>query len=240
MLQDFQRTTVEPLTPKLNYVDALTTSNTTAAKQIAVCLVEDDVRTRESLVELLRRSSSVHLVGSYATGEEAVRDVPAARPQVVLVDINLPGINGIECVIKLKMVMPEINVLMLTTHDDGDLIFESLRAGASGYLLKNRAHAGLVDAVEQVNAGGAPMSMQIARKVVRFFQQVPARHHDLGTLTAREQEILALLATGRFYKEIGDQLGISLSTVRGHLHKVYSKLHVQSRTEAVLKYLGRG
>src|SRR5688500_5701579 len=148
--------------------------------------------------------------------------------------------NGIQCVIKLKLQCPEINVLMLTTHDDGDLIFESLRAGASGYLLKNRAHAGLVDAVEQVHAGGAPMSMQIARKVVRFFHQAPTRSNDLQALTPREQEILALLATGKLYKEIGDQLGISLSTVRGHLHKVYSKLHVQSRTEAVLKYLGRG
>jgi DNA-binding NarL/FixJ family response regulator len=179
-------------------------------------------------------------VASYATGEEAIRHLPIARPGVALVDINLPGMNGIECVIKLKALMPALNVLMLTTHDEGDLIFESLRAGASGYLLKNRAHAGLVDAVEQVHAGGAPMSMQIARKVVRFFQQVPTRNDDLATLTAREQEILALLATGRLYKEIGDQLGISLSTVRGHLHKVYSKLHVQSRTEAVLKYLGRG
>jgi DNA-binding NarL/FixJ family response regulator len=220
-------------------VDALTSSST-AAKQISVCLVEDDGRTRESLVELLRRAPNLNFVGSYATGEEAVRDVPVTRPHVVLVDINLPGINGIECVIKLKTLMPEINVLMLTTHDDSDLIFESLRAGASGYLLKNRAHAGLVSAVEQVHAGGAPMSMQIARKVVRFFQQAPSRRNELATLTTREQEILALLATGRLYKEIGDQLGISLSTVRGHLHKVYSKLHVQSRTEAVLKYLGRG
>jgi DNA-binding NarL/FixJ family response regulator len=209
------------------------------AKQISVCLVEDDSGTRESLTELLRRAPSLNFVASYATGEEAVLNVPLTRPEVVLVDINLPGMNGIQCVIKLKTVNPEIHVLMLTTHDEGDLIFESLRAGASGYLLKNRAHAGLVDAVEQVHAGGAPMSMQIARKVVRFFQQVAPRNNDLATLTPREQEILALLATGRLYKEIGDQLGISLSTVRGHLHKVYSKLHVQSRTEAVLKYLGR-
>jgi DNA-binding NarL/FixJ family response regulator len=206
---------------------------------IAVCLVEDDRRTRESLTELLSRAPSLHFVASYGTGEEAVRLLPAARPQVALVDINLPGMNGIACVVKLKELIPEINVLMLTTHDEGDLIFESLRAGASGYLLKNRAHAGLVEAVEQVHAGGAPMSMQVARKVVRFFEQAPVRNNDLATLTTREQEILALLATGRLYKEIGDRLGISLSTVRGHLHKVYAKLHVQSRTEAVLKYLGQ-
>jgi DNA-binding NarL/FixJ family response regulator len=222
-----------------NVVDALSRPGSPPAR-ISVCLVEDDARTRASLTELLSRASTLTFVASYTTGEEAIRHLPTARPNVALVDINLPGMNGIECVIKLKALMPALNVLMLTTHDEGDLIFESLRAGASGYLLKNRAHAGLVDAVEQVHAGGAPMSMQIARKVVRFFQQVPPRHDDLATLTAREQEILALLATGRLYKEIGDQLGISLSTVRGHLHKVYSKLHVQSRTEAVLKYLGRG
>ena len=207
--------------------------------QISVCLVEDDSRTRETLTELLRGASSLHFVASYATGEEAVQNVPKLRPHVALVDINLPRMNGIECVVKLKTLLPEINVLMLTTHDEGDLVFESLRAGANGYLLKNRAHAGLVDAVEQVHAGGAPMSMQIARKVVRFFQQTRPSSSTLAALTTREQEILALLATGKLYKEIGDRLGISLSTVRGHLHKVYSKLHVQSRTEAVLKYLSR-
>jgi DNA-binding NarL/FixJ family response regulator len=194
--------------------------------------VEDDNRTRESLTDLLRRAPSLAFVGSYATGEEALKEIPTQHPHVALVDINLPGMNGIECVLKLKAALPALNVLMLTTHDESDLIFESLRAGASGYLLKNRAHAGLVESVEQMHAGGSPMSMQIARKVVRFFQQVPARHSDLATLTAREQEILALLATGRLYKEIGDQLGISLSTVRGHLHKIYGKLHVQSRTTA--------
>lgn len=212
----------------------------TSVARISVCLVEDDSRTRETLSDLLHRAPSLAFVGGYATGEEALKEIPARHPSVALVDINLPGMNGIECVLKLKAVLPELNVLMLTTHDESDLIFESLRAGASGYLLKNRAHAGLVEAVEQMHAGGSPMSMQIARKVVRFFQQVPAKPSDLATLTAREQEILALLATGRLYKEIGDQLGISLSTVRGHLHKIYSKLHVQSRTEAVLKYLGRG
>jgi DNA-binding NarL/FixJ family response regulator len=223
---------------KIHFVDA-NSSPSTSASQISVCLVEDDSRTRESLAELLDRAPRLNFVASYTSGEEALRHVPAARPEVILVDINLPGMNGVECVVKLKALMPELNVLMLTTHDEGDLVFESLRAGASGYLLKNRAHAGLVDAVEQVHAGGAPMSMQIARKVVRFFQQAPPRNDALTALTAREEEILALLATGRLYKEIGDQLSISLSTVRGHLHKVYSKLHVQSRTEAVLKYLGR-
>lgn len=206
---------------------------------ISVCLVEDDRGTRESLTDILRRAPGLNFIECYATGEEALQRLPGAAPDVALVDINLPGMSGIECVARLKLVRPQLSMLMLTTHEESDLIFESLRAGASGYLLKNKAHSGLIEAVQEVRGGGAPMSMQIARKVVRFFHQAPTRTPELETLTVREQEILALLATGKLYKEIGDQLGISLSTVRGHLHKVYAKLHVQSRTEAVLKYLGR-
>jgi DNA-binding NarL/FixJ family response regulator len=210
----------------------------TGATPISVCLVEDDRGTRESLADILRHAPTLRFIAAYATAEEALLKAPAANPDVALVDINLPGMNGIECVARLKALRPELSLLILTTHEEGDLIFESLRAGASGYLLKNKAHAGLVEAVEQVHAGGAPMSMQIARKVVRFFHQPRPDKRELLALTDREQEILALLATGKLYKEIGDQLGISLSTVRGHLHKVYGKLHVQSRTEAVVKYLG--
>jgi DNA-binding NarL/FixJ family response regulator len=135
--------------------------------------------------------------------------------------------------------LPRLQVLMLTTYEDSDLIFESLRAGASGYLIKNTPPAELVQAIEQVHAGGAPMSMQIARKVVSFFQQSRRHASEIEGLTKREQEILALLAKGYLYKEIADQLGITLSTVRAHLHAVYEKLHVQSRTEAVVKFLGK-
>jgi DNA-binding NarL/FixJ family response regulator len=211
-----------------------------ADRPISVCLVEDDRGTRETIVDLLKRAPSVTFLDSYATAEEALAKIPARCPDVALVDINLPGVSGIECVARLNEVAPELSVLMLTTHDETDLIFESLRAGASGYLLKNQAYTGLVEAVHEVHGGGSPMSMQIARKVVRFFRQPATPNTQLEVLTAREQEILALLATGKLYKEIGDRLGISLSTVRGHLHKVYAKLHVQSRTEAVIKYLGRG
>jgi DNA-binding NarL/FixJ family response regulator len=154
-------------------------------------------------------------------------------------DINLPRMNGIECVAKLKERLPKIQVLMLTTYDESDLIFDSLRRGASGYLLKNMSTAELVQAIEQVHAGGAPMSMQIARKVVSHFQQIKVPRTEMEKLTKREHEILAALAKGFLYKEIADQLGISLSTVRAHLHTVYEKLHVQSRTEAVVKFLGR-
>jgi len=205
---------------------------------ITVSIVEDSRGTRESLTELLKRSPGLRCVGAYANGEQALRELPGSIPDVVLMDINLPGMSGIECVARLKQKNPKTQVLMLTTYEEGDLIFESLRAGANGYLLKNMPPGELVHAVEQVHSGGSPMSMHIARKVVNHFQQIKKPSSDMEKLTKREQEILALLAKGFLYKEIADQLGISLSTVRAHLHTVYEKLHVQSRTEAVVKFLG--
>src|SRR5882672_7123345 len=207
---------------------------------ISVSIVEDNRGTRESLKELLGRAHGLRFLGAHASGEEALRKIPEENPDVVLMDINLPGMRGIECVARLKARAPRTQVLMLTTYDESDLIFESLRAGAHGYLLKNTDSAELVQAVEQVHAGGAPMSMYIARKVVNHFQQIRQPSSEMEKLTKREYEILALLAKGFLYKEIADQLGISLSTVRAHLHTVYEKLHVQSRTEAVVKYLGKG
>jgi len=206
---------------------------------INVSIVEDNRGTRESLSELLNRAGGLRCVGAHPNGEVALRHLPLENPDVVLMDINLPGMSGIECVARLKEKSPRTQVLMLTTYEDGDLIFESLRAGANGYLLKNMPPGELVHAVEEVHAGGSPMSMHIARKVLNYFQQIKRASSEMDTLTPREQEILALLAKGYFYKEIGDQLGISLSTVRAHLHAVYEKLHVQSRTEAVIKYLGK-
>lgn len=208
-------------------------------KMITVSIVEDSRGTRESLSELLKRAPRLQCVGAHANGEAALRDLPGENPDVVLMDINLPGMSGIECVARLKEKAPKTQVLMLTTYEEGDLIFESLRAGANGYLLKNMPPSELLHAVEQVYAGGSPMSMHIARKVVSHFQRIKQPSSDMEKLTKREQEILALLAKGFLYKEIADQLGISLSTVRAHLHTVYEKLHVQSRTEAVVKYLNR-
>jgi DNA-binding NarL/FixJ family response regulator len=207
--------------------------------RIRVSIVEDNRGTRESLNELLNRAPALHCVGAHPTGEEALTQIPGESPDVVLMDINLPQMNGIECVTRLKRQMPKTQVLMLTTYEESDLIFDSLRKGASGYLLKNMPPAELVQAIQQVHAGGAPMSMQIARKVVSHFQQIKKPQSDMDHLTKREHEILALLAKGFLYKEIADQLGITLSTVRAHLHTVYEKLHVQSRTEAVVKFLGR-
>jgi DNA-binding NarL/FixJ family response regulator len=206
---------------------------------ITVSIVEDSRGTRESLVELLGRAPGLRCAGAHADGEQALLAIPSEQPDVVLMDINLPGMSGIECVAKLKDRLPRTQVLMLTTYEESDLIFESLRAGASGYLLKNMPPGELIVAVEQVHAGGSPMSMHIARKVVNHFQQIQKPSSDVEKLTKREHEILALLAKGFLYKEIADQLGISLSTVRAHLHTVYEKLHVQSRTQAVVKFLER-
>lgn len=211
-----------------------------ASAPITIVLVEDDFKTRKNLTELLRGESRVHCAGAYSSGEDAVREIPQLKPGVALVDINLPGMSGIECVERLKQLLPKLQVLMLTKYEESDLIFSSLRAGASGYLLKKMATVELIPAIEQVYAGGAPMTMQIARKVVDHFNQIKSPKADLEKLTPREHEILALLAKGFLYKEISNQLGISPHTFRSHQRAIYEKLHVHSRTEATVKYFGHG
>ena len=203
---------------------------------ITVSIVEDDHETRASLAELIRNTPGLTCLGTYATAESALVGIPAERPDVVLVDIRLPGISGIQCVAQLKSQMPNLQVLMVTTYEERELIFDSLRAGASGYILKKASRAELVQAVEQVHVGGAPMSMPIARKLVNYFQRSPGSEMD--NLTGREQEILRLLARGDQYKQIAEKLGISLDTVRTHVRHVYEKLHVRSRTAATIKFLG--
>jgi DNA-binding NarL/FixJ family response regulator len=207
--------------------------------QIKVSIVEDDRGTRENLMAVLACAPSLRCLHAYADSEEALRGIPAAVPDVVLMDVNLPDVSGIECVARLKAKLPNVQVLMLTAYEDSKLIFDSLRAGAAGYLLKNMAPSEIVQAVEQVHAGGSPMSMAIARKVVSHFQQITQPSSEVDRLSKREQEILGLLAKGYLYKEIADQLGITPGTVRVHLHTIYEKLHVQSRTQAVVKFLGR-
>lgn len=206
---------------------------------ITISIVEDQGDMREGLVEWLGNAPGLSCVGAHATAEEALQKIPAEKPDVVLMDINLTGMSGIQCVSRLKERLPGTQVLMLTTYDDGDLIFDSLRAGANGYLLKNMPREELVEAVHQVRAGGAPMSLQIARKVINYFHQAAKPAAELGQLTSREQEILRLLAKGYMYKEIADHLGISMSTVRTHISAVYEKLHVHSRTEAAMKLVER-
>jgi DNA-binding NarL/FixJ family response regulator len=207
---------------------------------IHVSIVEDDRYTRESLVALLTDSSLLGRIRAYASAEEAIKAMPQEPPDVALVDINLPGMNGIACVERLKRALPALQILMLTTYEESELIFESLRAGASGYLLKKTIPRQLVTAIEELHAGGAPMSMSIARKVVEHFRPDHRRtSSEVDALTPREQEILALLAEGCLYKEIADRLAITLGTVRTHMQHIYEKLHVQSRTAATLKFLQR-
>lgn len=206
---------------------------------IRVSIVEDDPRTREGFVKILRHAPEIVCLGAFASVDEAVREIPKIMPDVVLMDINLGSGSGIECVVALKRLHPKLQFLMLTTYDDTEMIFNSLRAGASGYLLKRTAATELLAAIVEVHHGGSPMSMQIARKVVSHFHQIRKPASDVDLLTEREQGILALLAKGLPYKQIANQLCISPSTVHGHLHKIYGKLHVQSRTEAVVKFLDK-
>ena len=206
---------------------------------ITVAIVEDDAQVRQSLADILKRGPGVVCVGEHGTAEEAVREIPRVQPKVVLMDINLPGMDGVHCVRRLSELAPATQVVMLTVYDDTDAIFNSLAAGANGYLLKPISSAQLLLAIRDVYAGGAPMTSDIARKVVQAFKQPAPAVAATENLSPREQEVLDFLAKGYLYKEIADQLGITLSTVRAHLHTIYEKLHVQSRTEAVVKFLGR-
>jgi DNA-binding NarL/FixJ family response regulator len=206
---------------------------------IKVSIVEDNASLRETLVNLFNGAPGLQCVSAHGSGEEAVLQIPPANPDVVLVDIHLPGISGIECVAKLKSQLPILQLLMLTRFEQNELIFNSIRAGASGYLLKNTPRAELIQAVEQVYAGGAPMTMQIARKVMDHFRKIQQPAADMEKLTPREQEVLALLAKGYLYKQIGDELNISINTLRNRLRAIYEKLHVHSRTEATVRFFGR-
>jgi DNA-binding NarL/FixJ family response regulator len=206
---------------------------------IKVSIVEDNAELRGTLAKMFSNAPGLQCVSAHATGEDAVSKLPAAHPDVALVDIHLPGMDGIECVTRLKSLMPALQILMLTRYEQNDLIFNSIRAGASGYLLKNTPRAELIQAVEQVHAGGAPMTMQIARKVMDHFRKIQQPAAEVETLTPREHEVLSLLAKGYPYKQIGDELGISINTLRNRLRAIYEKLHVHSRTEATVKFLGR-
>jgi DNA-binding NarL/FixJ family response regulator len=204
---------------------------------INVALVEDNDGMRESFALALNGAPNLYCRGAYASAEEALREIPASPPDVVLMDIHLKGMSGITCVARLRSILPRLQILMLTRFEESDTIFQALRAGASGYLVKNIPPAELVQAIEQVHAGGAPMSMQIARKVISHFQAIPPAPDGLESLTQKEQEVLRLLAKGRLQKNIAETLGISVNTLRTHLRSIYEKLHVHSRAEATLKLI---
>jgi len=212
---------------------------TAAANRIRVALVEDDPPVRAGLRLLIDSSPTCVCVGDFGTGEEALAKIPALDPQTVLMDIGLPGLSGIECIRRLKKLRPKLPIMMLTVFEDHDRIFQSLSAGASGYLLKQTPPDKLLEAIVELHRGGSPMSMQIARRVVETFQEPAAGAEATTGLSPREKEIVAGLAKGYLYKEIAAQLGISVETVRTHLHHIYEKLHVRSRTEAVMRVYGR-
>lgn len=209
----------------------------TAAVPIRVAIVEDDEGIRSSLVALIKRASSLRLIGDYPDAEIAVKEIPRRPPDVVLMDINLPGMNGVDCVRQLKAAVPDVQFLMLTVYEDSESLFKSLKAGASGYLLKRTASARLVESIRDVHAGGAPMTPQLARRVVQFFSRPANGESPVAHLTPGEKEFLEQLSNGYAYKEIAVRMNISIDTVRSYVRTVYEKLHVHSRTEAVVKYL---
>lgn len=206
------------------------------SQPIQVSLVEDDADVRETIAGYLDAARGFRCACVCASAEEALEKLTAAAPDVVLMDIHLEGMNGIECVRKLKPRLPKTQILMLTAFEDTDLIFSALAAGASGYLLKRLPPAQLLEAIRDVQAGGAPMSASIARKVVQSFQASQPPSGDEAELSVRELEVLHGLAAGQAYKQIADQLGVSIHTVRNYIRRIYEKLHVHSRTEAVAKF----
>ena len=205
--------------------------------QIKVAIVDDDEGIRTSLAALIRRAPALKLAGDYPDAETALKEIPRHPPDVVLMDINLPGIKGVECVRQLKSTLPQVQFLMLTVYEDSDSLFNSLKAGASGYLLKRTASARLLEAIRDVHGGGSPMTPQLARRVVQFFSKPAEGELSASRLTPGEREFLDQLANGYAYKEIADRMKISIDTVRSYVRTVYEKLHVHSRTEAVVKYL---
>jgi DNA-binding NarL/FixJ family response regulator len=205
--------------------------------QVKVAIVDDDEGIRTSLAALIRRAPALKLAGDYPDAETALKEIPRHPPDVVLMDINLPGIKGVECVRQLKSTLPQVQFLMLTVYEDSDSLFNSLKAGASGYLLKRTASARLLEAIRDVHGGGSPMTPQLARRVVQFFSKPAEGELSASRLTPGEREFLDQLANGYAYKEIADRMKISIDTVRSYVRTVYEKLHVHSRTEAVVKYL---
>ncbi len=205
---------------------------------IRVSIVEDDAGLRESISGFIGGTAGFACVGAYATGEAALAGIPRDPPEVVLMDINLPHMNGIECVRHLKTACPTLQIMMLTVYEQSDRIFEALAAGACGYLLKNTPPEKLLEAIEDVRHGGSPMSSHIARKVVQAFQPASRATPLIEHLAPREQEVLNLLSKGCAYKQIATELNLSLGTVRTYIRRIYEKLHVNCRTDAVVKYLG--
>jgi len=206
---------------------------------ITVSIVEDSDKFRTTLARVLDRAEGFKCISHYPNAEDALKALPNDKPEVVLMDINLPGMNGVECVRQLKQLIPGIQVMMLTVYEDTENIFNALAAGATGYMLKRTPQAQLLEAIREVQRGGSPMTTHIARKVVLSFQRTAATAPPTENLSPREQEVLDCLAQGFLYKEIAEKLGISYETVHTYIRRIYEKLQVRTRTEAVAKFLRR-
>jgi DNA-binding NarL/FixJ family response regulator len=206
---------------------------------INVSIVEDSDKFRETLARVLNRADGFRCLSHYPNAEDALKALPQDKPEVVLMDINLPGMNGVECVRQLKQLLPTVQVMMLTVYEDTENIFNALAAGASGYMLKRTPRDELLDAIREVHRGGSPMTTHIARKVVQSFQRAAPAASPTEMLSPREQEVLDCLAQGFLYKEIAEKLSISYETVHTYIRRIYEKLQVRTRTEAVAKFLRR-
>jgi DNA-binding NarL/FixJ family response regulator len=206
---------------------------------ISVSIVEDNEKLRGTLARVINRADGFRCVSDYGNAEDALKALPQVRPEVVLMDINLPGMNGVECVRQLKQLLPQTQVMMLTVYEDTENIFNALTAGANGYMLKRTSSKELLEAIHEVHRGGSPMTMHIARKVVQSFQKTAATAQPTENLSEREQQVLDLLSQGLMYKEIADKLAISYETVHTYIRRIYEKLQVRTRTEAVAKFLRR-
>src|SRR5258705_3414054 len=206
---------------------------------ITLAIVEDLDEVRDGLKNFISLSSDFKILDTFKTAEEALYDIPRLKPDIVIMDINLPGMNGIECIRQVKDKSPRTQFMMFTVYENDEKVFEALKAGASGYLLKNTGLVQLIESLKDLHNGGSPMSANIARKLVTVFRDKEKAIEPVEALSARENEILQLLAKGLLYKEIAEQLTISVSTVRQHIHHIYEKLHVQNRTEAINKAFGK-
>jgi len=206
---------------------------------ITVSIVEDSEKFRTTLARVLNRAEGFRCVSQYGSAEDALKALPQDKPEVVLMDINLPGMNGVECVRQLKQALPEVQVMMLTVYEDTENIFNALAAGATGYMLKRTSRDELLEAIREVHRGGSPMTAHIARKVVSSFLKPVASAGPTENLSEREQQVLDLLSQGLMYKEIAEKLSISYETVHTYIRRIYEKLQVRTRTEAVAKFLRR-
>jgi len=206
---------------------------------ISIVIVEDLAEVRDGLNQFISLSPEFSVLDTFQTAEEALVDIPRLKPDIVIMDINLPGMNGIECIKQLKGKTSGTQFMMFTVYENDEKVFEALKAGASGYLLKNTGLVQLIESLKELHSGGSPMSANIARKLVTLFREQEKECPELELLTKREHELLQLLSKGLLYKEISDQLSISHSTVKQHIHNIYEKLHVQNRTEALNKVFGK-